>query len=247
VIPSIGDMYPYPIKALLLYMGSPVYALPSGHTLIEILRDTQKLPLFIASDIVVGETSMYADYIFPDTTYLERWEFPGAHPSVAPKVFPIRQPAWPPWSDRHGLRRGDAHEHGGHDPGLRREARLPGYGENVFGPGGHMKREEDLYLRMVANVAFGDKPDGSDRVPAADAEEIRIFEQARRHLPKTVFDLQRWKSVVGEENWPHVVYVLNRGGRFQSYAKAYKDGRWPTPTTRWWASISRSSSPPRTP
>ena len=27
------------------------------------------------------------------------------------------------------------------------------------------------------------------------------------------------------ENWPHVVYVLNRGGRFQGYAQAYKDGQ----------------------
>jgi tetrathionate reductase subunit A len=33
VIPSIGDMYPYQIKALLLYMGAPNYSLPSGHTL----------------------------------------------------------------------------------------------------------------------------------------------------------------------------------------------------------------------
>ena len=41
VIPSIGDVYPYPIKALLLYMGSPVYSLPAGHTLIEILSDLQ--------------------------------------------------------------------------------------------------------------------------------------------------------------------------------------------------------------
>ena len=226
VVPSIGDMYPYQIKALLLYMGSPVYALPSGHTLIEILRDTQKLPLFIASDIVVGETSMYADYIFPDTTYLERWEFPGAHPSVAPKVFPIRQPAAAPLVETVKVF--------GEEMPMNMEAmvlalaeklKVPGYGENVFGPGGHMKREEDLYLRMVANVAFGDKPDGSEMVPAADADEIRIFEQARRHLPKTVFDPQRWKNVVGEEHWPHVVTVLNRGGRFQSYAKAFKDNR----------------------
>ena len=226
VIPSIGDMYPYQIKALLMYMGSPVYSLPSGQTLIDILRDTSKLPLFIASDIVVGETSMYADYIFPDTTYLERWEFPGSHPSVAPKVFPIRQPTVAPLVDTVKIF--------GEEMPMNMEAMilsfaeklgLPGYGENVFGPGGHMKREEDLYLRMVANVAFGDKPDGSDRVPAADAEEIRIFEQARRHLPKTVFDIQRWKSVAGQENWPFVVYVLNRGGRFQSYAKSYKDGR----------------------
>ena len=230
VIPSIGDMYPYPIKALLLYMGSPVYSLPSGHTLIDILRDTKKLPLFIVSDIVVGETTMYADYIFPDTTYLERWEFPGSHPSVSPKVFPIRQPAAAPMVETVKVF--------GEEMPMNMEAmilafaeklKVPGYGENVFGSGKHMKREEDLYLRMVANVAFGDRPDGTDRVPAADAEEIRIFEQARRHLPKTVFDMQRWKSVVGDEMWPHVVYVLNRGGRFQSYAKAYKDGQLSNP------------------
>ncbi len=224
VIPSIGDQYPYQIKALLMYMGSPVYALPSGHTLIDILRDTSKLPLFIASDIVVGETSMYADYIFPDTTYLERWEFPGAHPSVAPKVFPIRQPAVAPVMENVTVF--------GEQMPMNMEAMIlafaeklavTGYGENVFGQGGHMKREEDLYLRMVANVAFGDKPDGSDRVPAADADEIHIFEQARRHLPKEVFDATRWKNAVGEENWPYVVYVLNRGGRFQSYSNAYKD------------------------
>jgi tetrathionate reductase subunit A len=230
VIPSIGDMYPYQIKALLLYMGAPVYALPSGHTLIDILRDPSKLPLFIASDIVVGETSMYADYIFPDTTYLERWEFPGAHPSVAPKVFPIRQPAVAPLV-------GTVKVFGEEMP-MNMEAMvlffaeklgLPGYGENVFGPGGHMKREEDLYLRMAANVAYGDKPDGSDRVPAADAEEMRIFLKARRHLPRTVFDGERWKKVVGEEAWPYVVYVLNRGGRFQSYSGAYKDNRLVNP------------------
>ncbi len=226
VIPSIGDMYPYHIKALLMYMGSPVYSLPSGHTLINILKDPKKLPLFIASDIVVGETSMYADYIFPDTTYLERWEFPGAHPSVAPKVFPVRQPAAAPITP--------AVKVFGEDMPMNMEAMilamaeklgLPGYGEDALGAGVSVKREEDLYLRMVANVAFGDKPDGSDKVPAADKEEMRIFVEARRHLPKTVFDEKRWRKVVGEELWPHVVYVLNRGGRFQAYASAYKDGQ----------------------
>jgi len=224
VIPSIGDMYPYQIKALLLYMGAPNYALPSGHTLIEILKDTRKLPLFIASDIILGETSMYADYIFPDTTYLERWEFPGAHPSVAPKVFPIRQPVAAPLTPSVSVF--------GEEMAMNMESMilafaerlgLPGYGEDVFGPGGHMKREEDLYLRMVANVAYGGTADESDKVPAADDEEIRIFIESRRHLPKTVFDAERWKKVVGEEAWPHVVYVLNRGGRFQGYAQAYKN------------------------
>ena len=98
-IPSIGDAYPYPIKALMIYMGTPVYSLPAGHKLIEILSDPKKIPLIFASDIVIGETSMYADYIFPDLTYLERWEFPGSHPSVTPKVGPVRQPVSPPLTD----------------------------------------------------------------------------------------------------------------------------------------------------
>ena len=223
VLPSAGDAYPYPLKALLLYMGTPVYSLPAGNKLVEILSDPKKIPLIIVSDIVIGETSMYADYIFPDLTYLERWEFSGSHPSVTPKVAPFRQPASAPLTDAVSV-------YGEKMPlsmeslvlGLAEKLQLPGFGENGFGPGLHLKREEDMYLRMVANIAFGDKPDGSEKVSAASAEEMKIFEKARRHLPPTVYDATRWQAVVGPELWPHVVYVLNRGGRFQGYAQAYK-------------------------
>jgi anaerobic selenocysteine-containing dehydrogenase len=205
-------------------MGTPIYSLPSGHTLVEILSDPKKIPLIISSDIVVGETSMYADYIFPDLTYLERWEFSGSHPSVTPKVAPFRQPAAAPLTEEVTV-------FGEKMPlsleslvlGIAEQMKLPGFGENAFGPGLHLKREEDLYLRMVANVAFGDKPDGSEKVKAASPEEIKMFEQARRHLPAGIFDAKRWKAAVGEDLWPHVVTVLNRGGRFQGYAQAYKD------------------------
>ena len=226
VIPSMGDAYPYPIKALLLYMGSPVYSLPAGNKLVEILSDPKKIPLVIVSDIIIGETSMYADYIFPDLTYLERWEFSGSHPSVTPKVAPLRQPVSAPLTDTVTV-------YGEKMPlsteslllGLAEKMKLPGFGENAFGPGLHLKREEDMYLRMVANIAFGDRPDGSEKVPAANADEMKIFEQARRHLPQSVYDVNRWKTVVGAESWPHIAYVLNRGGRFQEYEKAYKDGQ----------------------
>lgn len=77
-------------------MGSPAYALPAGQTNIEILADPHKIPLVIAPDILVGTTSMYADYIFPDITYLERWEFHGTHPSVLPKIQPIYSPVIAP-------------------------------------------------------------------------------------------------------------------------------------------------------
>jgi anaerobic selenocysteine-containing dehydrogenase len=226
VVPSLGDAYPYPIKALFFYMAAPAYALPAGHKLIEILADPKKIPLIVSSDITIGETSMYSDYIFPDVTYLERWEFSGSHPSVTPKVAPFRQPASAPLTDTVTV-------FGEQMPltmesmilGLAEKLKVPGFGDNAFGTGLHLKRDEDLYLRMVANIAMGDKPDGSEKVPAASDEEIKVFEEARRHLPATVFDAKRWQAVVGPEWWPHVVTVLNRGGRFQEYKKAYKDGQ----------------------
>ncbi|MFN7036280.1 MAG: molybdopterin-dependent oxidoreductase [Bellilinea sp.] len=223
VIPSIGDAYPYPVKTLFLYMGSPVYSLPAGHKLIEVLSDPKKLPLFIAFDITIGETSMYADYIFPDTAYLERWEFNGSHPSVPFKVQGIRQPVVAPVVE-------EVEVYGQKMPlnmeavllGLAERLNLPNFGENGLGEGIPFTHQDDFYLRMVANLAFGEKEDGSDAVPDADDEELRVFETARRHLPSSVFDVQRWKTIVGDALWRKAVYVLNRGGRFQNFSKAYK-------------------------
>jgi anaerobic selenocysteine-containing dehydrogenase len=221
IIPSIGDQYPYPIQALFFYMGSPVYALPAGHKLIEILRDVEKLPLFVCSDIVVGETSMYADYIFPDLTYLERWEFHSSHPSFPMKNEPIRQPAIPPLTETVQV-------FGNEMPislealllAIAEEMNLPGFGPNGFGNGMPFTRGEHLYLKMVANVAAGTKE--GNEVPDASDEELAIFRTARKHLPKTVFDEEVWKQACGEKWWRKVVYVLNRGGRFQEFAKMYK-------------------------
>jgi tetrathionate reductase subunit A len=221
IIPSIGDAYPYPIKALLLYMGAPTYALPAGHTNIDILRDPQKLPLFIANDILVGSTSIYADYIFPDTTYLERWEFHGSHPNMNLQVQPVRQPVMAPIPESCTV-------FGERMPislesllmRLAEELELKAFGPGALGPGRDLKHSDDYYLRAVANLAAGSKP-GSE-VAGADAREMELFEKSRRHLPATVFDATRWKAIVGEEHWARVVHVLNRGGRFQDPATMKK-------------------------
>ena len=92
ILPSIADAYPYQAKIAFSYMGAPTYSLPAGHTQIAALVDVETLPLYIASDILIGPTSMYADYIIPDLHYLERWEFQGSHPNMPVKVQPIRQP-----------------------------------------------------------------------------------------------------------------------------------------------------------
>lgn len=226
IIPSIGDAYPYPVKALFLYMGAPTYSLPAGNTNIQILCDTNKVPLFVANDILIGTTSMYADYIFPDLSYLERWEFQGSHPCVPNKVQPVRQPAMAPIPEECSV-------YGRPMPmcfeamilAIAEKLKLPGFGEDAFGKGLDLKHPDDFYLRALANLGFGEKPDGSEAVPDASENEITIFRQARRHLPASVFDEARWKKIAGEKNWPKVVYVLNRGGRFEDWAKGYKGDR----------------------
>ncbi|MEK7233280.1 MAG: molybdopterin-dependent oxidoreductase [Elusimicrobiota bacterium] len=225
IVPSIGDAYPYPVKAMILYMGSPVYALPAGNTNISVLKDPAKLPLFIASDIVIGETSLYADYIFPDLTFLERWEFQGSHPTVAQKAQPVRQPAIAPLVETVKV--------AGREMPICLESmliavalklELSGFGKDGLKDGMDYFHPDDLYLRLVANLAFGEKEDGSDAVPDASEKEMEIFRQARRHLPKSVYEEKRWKKIVGADLWPKVVYVLNRGGRFMDQSKTYKGG-----------------------
>lgn len=221
IIPSAGDAYPYPIKAAFMYMGSPVYSLPAGHTWIPILQDVNKIPLFVASDIIVGETSMYADYIFPDVTYLERWEFTGSHPNITFKVQGVRQPAIAPLT-------GTVNVYGQEQPlqfealllALAEKLGLPDFGPNGLGEGVDFTHPDDLYLRMVMNLAYGEKKDAEDAVPDASPEEIDLFIKARAHLPRAVFDLERWQTIAGDL-WPKVVTVLSRGGRFQSYEKGY--------------------------
>ncbi|MEM4311766.1 MAG: molybdopterin-dependent oxidoreductase [Nitrososphaerales archaeon] len=220
ILPSIGDEYPYPIKVLFLYMGTPVYSLPAGHTNIPILMDTNRLPLFIAIDITIGTTSLYADYIFPDLSYLERWEFAGSHPNIAPKVQPIRQPVVEPMVEKVKVF--------GKEMPLSLEALLlklaeklglPGFGKDGFGKGQDFLSMDDYYIRMVANVAMEDEP-----VPNANDEEVKLFLESRKHLSPAIFDPERWRSILGDDLWRKVVFVLNRGGRFEDYYKAYPEG-----------------------
>ncbi|MEK7405555.1 MAG: molybdopterin-dependent oxidoreductase [Acidobacteriota bacterium] len=224
VIPSAGDAYPYPIKALLLYMGAPVYALPAGHALIPILADTEKIPLYITSDIVISEHSLYADYIFPDLTHYERWEYHRTHPSIVHRASPVRQPAKA--SPNETVR-----VFGEEMPisveavmmAIAEKLGMPGFGPGGFRSGVDFVRPEDLYLKMAANVAYGDS--ATDACPDANAEEVDIFFRARAHLPKSMFDPEKWMKAVGDQWWRKVIYVLNRGGRWWAYADGWAGGQ----------------------
>ena len=220
IIPAACAGYPYPIKILWLHYGTPVFATPAGHLQIKMLEDTKKIPLFIATDIVIGETSMFADYIFPDLSYLERWSNPlGTSPVVLSQISKFRQPVAAPIPEMVTV---DGEEM----PisiestmlALAKSLNMSGFGKDAFGPGMNLNRPEDFHLKMIANLAAGDKPGGE--VPEASEAELALFRKARRHLPKGVFDEAKWQAAVGPM-WKRVVYLLNRGGRFEPASGAY--------------------------
>ena len=104
--------------------------------------------------------------------------------------------------------------------GIAEKLGLPNHGKDGFGPGQPLERVDDFIIRMVANIAKGDKP--GTEVPDASPAEMKLFMTARRHQPKHVFDAKRWQKIVGDKLWPKVVYVLNRGGRFENADHTYK-------------------------
>ena len=223
ILPSAEDGYPYPVQAVFLHMGTPVFATPAGHAIIDFLRDPKRLPLFVACDIVVAETSMYADYIIPDLSFLERWGTPHTTPDVLSKSSKVRQPTVAPITETVRVF--------GEEMPISMESfmlavaerlNLPGYGKDGFGPGQDFVRPEDYYLRLAANLAAGDKP--GEALPDADAREMRLFAVARRHLPRSVYDPKKWRKAAGP-HWKRVVTLLNRGGRYEDFGKTYKNGR----------------------
>ena len=220
IIPAAHAGYPYPVKILWLHYGTPALASPAGHLQIKMLQDTGRIPLFISTDIVLGETSMFADYVFPDLAYLERWGNPmGTSPVTLTKTTKVRQPVVSPIPEIVQVE-------GEKMPismdammlAIAQKIKAPGYGKDGLGTGWDFKRPEQFYLKMVANVAWGDKE--RDAVPDADRGAQLLFNKARRHLPKGVYEPEKWLAAVGKE-WPRVVTVLNHGGRFEQADKGH--------------------------
>jgi anaerobic selenocysteine-containing dehydrogenase len=78
VIPSIQDQYPYGMKALITYWNAWPYSTPTLRKVWEeVVADEKKLPCLICISAVIGEVAAWADYVLPDTTYLEKFAVPG--------------------------------------------------------------------------------------------------------------------------------------------------------------------------
>jgi len=78
VIPSIQDSYPYGMKALITFWNAWPYSTPSLRKVWEeTVADENKLPLLVSISPVIGEVAAWADYVLPDSVYLEKFSVPG--------------------------------------------------------------------------------------------------------------------------------------------------------------------------
>mgnify|MGYP005846790305 CR=1 FL=1 len=87
-VPKMEAM-PDSSSCLMLWKADPVYDDPS---LAERLKDSSKFPLLVAVSTDITETASLADYILPDTTYLERWDVCASPPAVVSEGFGVRVP-----------------------------------------------------------------------------------------------------------------------------------------------------------
>ncbi|MFA6221872.1 MAG: molybdopterin-dependent oxidoreductase [Desulfomonilaceae bacterium] len=77
-------------RSLIMWQADPVYF--EQDKTAKLLSDRKVNPLFVSIDKTITQTSAYADYILPDTTYLERWDICSLPPSINRPGFGARSP-----------------------------------------------------------------------------------------------------------------------------------------------------------
>jgi anaerobic selenocysteine-containing dehydrogenase len=227
---GIDLAYPYPIKALILYFANPVLSVNGGTRFTEVLKDTRKLPLFIGITTTINETYLYADYLVPDTTYLETgtngvqflyssgmgrllaesWRTPAIMPLTqrigdAPDGKPRYASMWEFFID------------------IGKALKAPGYGDKAI-PGVKGKKYEgqwfplhsfwDYIMRVYANggVDAMDKGIVPKEIPEDD---LRFVEEN--------YPIARFKNVITVDEWRAAAYCLARGGVFTKYEESFDE------------------------
>ena len=220
IVPTLRAGYVYDhLGALFIHRHSLVDSTPGGQRLGDVLGDPAKINLLVSFDVEIGDTSRFADFVLPDKTYLERFSQESLYPNQQYQLIQLGQPAVRAYEGPRSVE--DVYLD------IMQRLELPGVGEHAVpvgkdgaGPAAALATEYDYWLKMAANIAYA----GEQSVPDADADELALFERARTRALGDAFDLATWKAAVTEEEWPKVVYVLNRGGRFASADPAKDDG-----------------------
>lgn len=212
---SIINQYPYQAKILISWMTDTLQATSGAmrDSVIDRLKDTSVIPLHIACDVVVGEHAQLADYIVPDTNPFESFGVVTQEGYFKGKGNSVRWPAKKPETIEISGNRHASFEAFCID--VAKVCEMPGFGEagctTADGEDRPINDACDFFLRAVANLAY-------DTTPVDDISEEDIKLQALDQLPEA------WKNAVSEEEWPKVLNVLSRGGRYWPIEEAVGKG-----------------------
>lgn len=220
--------YPYQIKAMILHFANPVLSANHGVKFIETLSDTDKLPLFIGSTTTINETYMYADYIVPDTTYLETgtagiqyFYATGGGSTIAESW---RVPVVMPRTEKIGTSPSGHPRHASFYEffiDLGKSLGLAGFGKDAvegqkYNAGKKFSIESvyDYILRVYANGAMDAVSKGI--IPKEVSQEDVDFVEKNYYI-------SQFKDVLSPEEWKYTCYALARGGVFTSYATSFDE------------------------
>ena len=230
IFAGIAEGYPYKMGALIMFYANPVLAANYGVKFTEVLRDPAKLPLFIAITTTINETAIYADYIVPDTTYLETGTM-GVQFLYAPGGGVVRAEGWrSPVIMPLTQRIGDCPN--GHPRyasfweffiDVAKKLGMPGFGDKAI-PGAKGKKYEgqwfslhcawEYIMRIFANAALHAKDLKliPENVPD---EEVKFVEDN--------YPIARFKDILPPDEWRYVAYGLARGGVFTRYDDSFDE------------------------
>lgn len=210
-IKNSANAYPYKMDILLTFCSNFMYGTAGAQEhLVELVKDpTKAVPLFIAIDPFINESSRYADYIIPDSVLYETWGVIHAWAAYQTKVNTLRFPVVKPRQE--SFKNGEPIEMVSFVIALGKKLGLPGFGANALkGMDGVMHsfdKAEDFYLRAFENIAMDGTP-----VPDASESDIKLS-GIESYIPSL-------KRICGD-NWKKVAYVMARGGRYQDMAHGY--------------------------
>ncbi|WP_439236555.1 tetrathionate reductase subunit A [Lonepinella koalarum] len=212
MISSALQGYPYTIKAWISHMTNPIYGMAGlKYQIEEQLKDPTLLPLFIAVDAFMNETTALADYIVPDTHNFESWGFSTPWAGVPTKASTAR---WPIVQSRNQkTASGETVCMESFIIAIAKQMQLAGFGDNAIadkeGNTYPLNRSEDFFLRAAANVAF----DGKQPVNDASREDLLLTGVQRL--------MGEFEKTLKPEEVLKVATIYCKGGRFAPYQSAW--------------------------
>lgn len=203
---SAVNKYPYQAKIMVCCAANPIYGGPALYNdlVTAEIKKTSNIPLIIGIDVVVGETTAFADYIVPDTNYNEHWAAIGSRGNHMSKITGVRWPVVEPATPKVG----EFDQHISMETYMIEVAKkigMPGFGKDAIvdadGNKWDLNTREDYWLKVMANIAYDD-----GEVEVLDKEDFEIT-----GLDKVPAE---WEKAVTKEELPLVKSVIAKGGKF---------------------------------